>query len=124
MYEDIVKRLASLGYVVAPEDEWTLNFLIDKVTERILADINCAELPEGLYYVAVDMVCGEFLRAKRSNGTLSGFDAEAAIKVIKEGDTSITYATGDASASTFDGLTDWLINGGREMFPRFRRFVW
>ena len=56
VYEAVVSRLAMLGYTVTDNDETGLNFLIDKCEKDILADINQRVLPDGLFYVHVDMV--------------------------------------------------------------------
>jgi hypothetical protein len=123
MYEDVVQRLQSLGYEVLEKDEWLINFAIDKVTWTIKNECNVPEIPDGLHFIAVDMVCGEFLFAIKGSGQLENFDVEAAVKSIKEGDTQITYAISDNSI-TLDGLIDSLIRTGRSQFVTYRRFVW
>jgi hypothetical protein len=94
MIDDVTARLLSLGYTVMTADTFALTFLIDKVTNTIKNECNIDEIPDELHQVAVDMVCGEFLKAKQANGSLdeSEINTEAAIKSIKEGDTQITYA--------------------------------
>jgi len=124
LYEDIVKRLASFGYTVKePDDNWVLQFLIGKVTNEIKNECNVCKIPAGLHYVAVDMVCGEFLNSKKGTGQLEGFDVEAAVKQVKEGDTSITFAVGDNSI-TLDGFIYFLMNYGKSQFITFRRLKW
>ena len=126
MYEDVVKRLESLGYTVnGDQDVWLITFILEKVTDEIQNELNIGEtdIPDGLYYVAVDMICGEFLAAKKGSGQLTGFDVEEAVKQIKEGDTSITYAVADG-AMTLDGLIYWLRIHGKSQFVTFRRFAW
>jgi len=124
MREDVIRRLESLGYTVdTGTDEWLINFLIDKVANTIKNDCNLTEIPAGLYEVAVDMVCGEFLAAKKGSGQLEGFDVDFAIKQIKEGDTNITFAVPDATI-TVDWLIKWLIDGTRYQFSAFRRLRW
>ena len=123
MYEDVVERLQSLGYTVTNDDEWLIGFTIEKVTWAIKNTCNISQIPEGLKYIAVDMVCGEFLSAKKGSGQLTGFDTEEAVKQIKEGDTTITYAIGDG-VITLDDLISHLINYGRSQLITYRRFVW
>jgi hypothetical protein len=124
MFDDVIERLAALGYTVDPvTDEWVLNFVIAKVTETIKNECNTDEMPEGLYYVAVDMVCGDFLFGKKSSGAELDIDAEAAVKRIKEGDTDITYAISDDSI-TLDGLIDKLRSGDPSQFAKYRRLTW
>lgn len=123
MLEDVTSRLAALGYTVTDADTWLLTFIVGKVEETIKNECNIDEVPDGLHYVEVDMVCGEFLLAKQGSGQELGIDVEAAVKQIKEGDTQITYAIPDNSI-TLDGLIDILRNGGRGQFAAYRRFKW
>jgi hypothetical protein len=124
MQNDVTARLASLGYAVTEADAFALGFLIRKTENRILTDCNVSEIPEGLRNVAVDMVCGEFLFEKKQSGRLGeDFDAETAIKSIKEGDTQITYAVGDA-ANPVDRLINHLMNHGKPQLAGYRRFAW
>ena len=123
VYDDIVKRLEALGYTVEAADDWAINYSIEKATNTIKNACNVAAVPEGLHYVAVDMVCGEFLQMKKGTGQLEGFDVEAAVKQLKEGDTAITYAIPDNSI-TLDGLIGYLIASGRSQFTTFRRLAW
>ena len=74
VYEAVVSRLAMLGYTVTDNDETGLNFLIDKCEKDILADINQRVLPDGLFYVHVDMVAGQFLYDKKAAGGLDGLE--------------------------------------------------
>jgi hypothetical protein len=123
MLNDVLKRLTSLGYESGETDFWVLGFVIDKITNEIKNVCNTADIPEGLHHVAVDMTCGEFLKMKKGTGTLNGFDVEAAVKSISEGDTSVTYAIADTSI-TLDGFIESLIGGGRHQFAAHRRIQW
>jgi hypothetical protein len=123
MRDDVINRLKSLGYTVTDEDGFGLMFVIDKVTNTVKNECNISEIPDGLYHIAIDMVCGEFLLVKKKSGQLADFDVENAVKQIKEGDTSITYAVAD-SMNAFDALIEWLINKDRMQFATFRRFKW
>ena len=123
MFEDVVKRLASFGYEVIEADEWVVNFLVGKATDEICNFCNVNEIPEALHRIAVDMVCGEFLLAKKGTGHLDGFDVETAVKTLKEGDTSITFAVSDNSI-TLDGFINLLMTSGKSQFVAFRRLRW
>jgi hypothetical protein len=123
MYEDVIERLKSLGYEVNELDDWLLRFEINAVTQTIKNECNVTEVPDGLHFVAVDMICGKFLFAKKGSGQLDGFDVEAAAKSIKEGDTQVTYAISDTSI-TLDGLIGTLISAGKSQFTTYRRFAW
>ena len=114
VYEAVVSRLAMLGYTVTDNDETGLNFLIDKCEKDILADINQRVLPDGLFYVHVDMVAGQFLYDKKAAGGLDGlegFDFSAPAKSITEGDVAITFAGASDGASNAEARFDALLAG-------------
>lgn len=92
MLDDVIKRLAFLGYTVTDADSWGLDFIISKVESKIKNDCNISSVSDGLHQIAVDMAVGEFLLSKKSTNQLTGFDIEGAVKSISEGDTSITFA--------------------------------
>lgn len=126
MYEAVVSRLAMLGYTVTDNDETGLNFLIDKCEKDILADINQRVLPDGLFYVHVDMVAGQFLYDKKAAGGLDGlegFDFSAPVKSITEGDVAITFAGASAEAR-FDALLAGLMHPPKSTLAAFRRMRW
>lgn len=127
MFEDVVERLESFGYEVTEVDSWMIEFLIQKVENSIKADCNINTIPEELHEIAVDMVVGEFLLNKKSRGQLEGFDLEAAVKQIHEGDTSVTFAIGDGSKTPeerLDELILYLMNYGKGKFAAYRCIKW
>lgn len=127
MIEEVKARLASFGYEVGESDEWMLTFLVQKVENHIKNVTNRSKIPDELGNIAVDMVVGEFLLNKKSIGSLEGFDLEAAIKQIQEGDTSITYAIGDGDLTPekrLDLLIDYLMNRGKNEIISHRCIKW
>jgi hypothetical protein len=104
-------------------------FVIDKVANTIKNACNVSNIPEGLYQVAVDMVCGEFLLAKKGSGELQGFEmdlAQAVLKQVQEGDTNVTFGV-ESSLSPEQRLNaaiDYLINYGKNQFVTYRRLKW
>ncbi len=128
--DDVKKRLESFGYTVVDADDWLLNFLIDKVENTIKNDCNVSEIPDGLYQIAVDMVCGEFLQGKKAMGQLNidGIDVDAAaIKQIQEGDTSVTFAIGEGSQTPeqrIDRFISFLMTYGIGQFASYRCMKW
>ena len=127
MIEEVKARLASFDYEVVESDEYMLTFLIQKVENHIKNITNCFQVPEGLFNVAVDMVVGEFLLNKKSISSLEGFNLEAAIKQIQEGDTSITYAIGEGDLTPekrLDLLIDYLMNRGKNELLSYRCIKW
>lgn len=118
--------LAALGVTGAADDP-LLDIVIRNVQYRVQNETNQSELPEGLVSVAVYMAVGEYLNMKKVSGQLDGFDLDAAIKQIQEGDTNTVFAIGDGSSTPeqrLDALISYLINGRTREFYRFRRFVW
>ena len=131
VYEAVVSRLAMLGYTVTDNDETGLNFLIDKCEKDILADIKQRVLPDGLFYVPVEMVAGQFRVDKKAAGGLDGlegFDFSAPARSITEGDVSITFAgAGDGASSAearFDALLAGLMRPPERTLAAFRRMRW
>jgi len=126
MLEKACELLAALGFTVATTDALLL-YLVGSVTERVLNETNQTEIPEGLEYLSAEMVVGEYLNLKKNSGELDGFDTEAAIKQIQEGDTNITFALGAGSFTPeqrLDNLINYLTNGRTREFIRYRRVVW
>jgi hypothetical protein len=126
---DVINRLQSLGYTFdADKDTWVLGFLVRKVDATLKNETNQPEVPDGLYAVYVDMVCGEFLLAKRVSGGLSdtNMNTEAAVKSITEGDTSISFAvdTSGHEKTPFDAVIAFLLEGRKAEILRYRRLAW
>ena len=130
MKEDIIKRLASLGYKFNEDkDGWVFGFIIGKVTNLIKNEANISEIPEELHHVAVDMACGEFLKAKKASGDLGDFVVDlnsAALKQKVQGDTSFSFAVDkiQSAEERLEAVIDHLLNYGKPQFATFRRFLW
>ena len=131
IYMDVAARLASLGYAVTATDtaDAAVTYAIDRAAEKIKANINRTDIPDGLHYTWVDMAAGLFLFDKKTAGQLGeGFDFTAPAKKITEGDVSVEFAGAADGSSTpearFDKLINSLINPPAYLFARFRRFVW
>ena len=126
MREDAVALLNAFGVTVADADP-LLDFIISAVTERIKNETNQPAIPEGLNRLAVEMVAGQYLSLKKGSGQLEGFDLEAAVKQIQEGDTNTVFAIGEGNTTPeqrLDTLINYLINGRTREFIRYRRVVW
>ena len=118
--------LNDFGVTVADADP-LLDFIISAVTERIKNETNQPAIPEGLNRLAMEMVAGQYLSLKKGAGQLEGFDLEAAVKQIQEGDTNTVFAVGDGSTTPeqrLDALINYLVNGRTHEFIRYRRIVW
>ena len=123
------QRLEDLGYKVKEADKESLTYCLDKARNRILNDIHWRDIPEDLEHVFLDMAVGEFLLAKKTfvPDDLSNLDLTAAVKEIKEGDATVSFATGGGSMTPEQRLTsyiDYLLNYGKEEFSSFRRLRW
>lgn len=129
MLEKVIERLTSFGYEAQGEDGAMLSFCISKVEAAIKNDCNVPKIPKGLIYIAVDMVVGEFLTAKKTfdPNSIAGLDLSAAVKQIQAGDTNTVFATGEASLTDeqrLDSLINYLLNYGRDQLSCYRRLRW
>lgn len=123
----VLNRLESLGYTIKETDSWMISFSVQKVENTIKNDCNVSSVPDGLYSVATDMICGEFLFAKKQTGQLEDFNLEAALKSVQAGDTTVTYAIGDASMTPeqrLNSLISYLMTKGKGEFACYRKIKW
>jgi hypothetical protein len=122
----VYKRLESFGYTVTNEDDWIIGFSIQKVENTIKNSCNVTSIPNGLTHIAVDMICGEFLFAKKQSGKIEGFNMETAIKQIQTGDTNVTFAIEGSKSpeQRLDSLISFLITNGKGDFVSYRKIRW
>ena len=126
MRDQVISMLTALGVTGATTDP-LLDILLQNVQQRILNKTNQSVIPERLESVAVYMAVGEYLNMKKTVGQLTGFDLDAAIKQIQEGDTNTVFAIGEGSLTPeqrLNGLIDYLINGRSDELYRYRKLVW
>lgn len=126
MRDQVISMLTALGVTGAATDP-LLDILLQNVQQRILNKTNQSVIPEGLESVAIYMAVGEYLNMKKTVGQLTGFDLDAAIKQIQEGDTNTVFAIGEGSLTPeqrLNGLIDYLINGRSDELYRYRKLVW
>ena len=128
MLDYVIALLDALNVAGAADDP-LLPYMVNSVTERVKNETNQSELPEGLHYVAVELVVGEYLTFKKNAGQLEidGLDLEAAVKQIQEGDTNTVFAIGDGSQTPeqrLDTLIARLTHDRSREFIRFRRIQW
>lgn len=128
MLEMVKERLKSFGYELQEGDEFALTFSIQKVENTIKNDCNVATIPEGLFPIAVDMVVGEFLTAKKTFAPedIAGIDLDFAIKQLQEGDTTIVFATESSltNEQRLENFLQHLLYSGRREFSCYRRLRW
>lgn len=125
-FEAVLKRLVSLGYTLEADDGWAICFAMQSVENHIKSSCNVSKIPDGLFNVAVDRVCGEFLFAKKQTGQLSieGLDFNGAITSITEGDTSVSFASGASDDDKFNQLVNYLMTKGDGDFVCYRKLRW
>lgn len=128
MLKDVIALLSAIGVTGAGDDP-LLPYMVNSVTERVKNETNQPEIPDGLHYVAVELVVGEYLTFKKNAGQLDidGLDLEAAVKQIQEGDTNTVFAIGDGSMTPeqrVDSLISRLCRDRSREFIRYRRLVW
>ena len=125
--DDIIERLKQLGYVASESDYDQIDFELNKTLNYVMNYCHITTIPEILDLRIVDRVCGYFLYYKKNSGSLSGFNYEAVIKSIKEGDTQIQYAVGqgeDTPENRFDAFVKSLERGFDKWITPYRRLLW
>lgn len=124
-YEAVLKRLVSFGYNLEEDDGWLICFAMQKVENHIKNSCNTTDVPDGLFNVAVDMVCGEFLFTKKQTGQLeiADLDFDGAFTSIKEGDTQVNFG-GSSDEEKFDQMVNYLLHHGEGDFVCYRKIRW
>lgn len=125
--EKIIKRLETFGYnYESKADEYSMEFIKQKVINHILNETNQVDVPERLYIVAIDMICVEFLRLKKGTGKLvdSDIEFERAISSISMGDTNISFVNDGTDEQKFDNLLNYVYSQSENELYKFRKLVW
>lgn len=124
--ESVLKRLVSFGYDLKEDDGWVICFAMQKVENHIKNSCNTTDIPDGLFHVAVDMVCGEFFFAKKQTGKLEliDLDLNGAIASISEGDTTVSFVTSVSTEDQFNSFLNYLLHNGEGDFVCYRRLKW
>ena len=125
--EQVIDRLTQLGYTATVEDNATIDFELEKIINYTLNYCNITEIPTIIEPRLIDRVCADFLFYKKNSGSLEGFNYEAVVKSIKEGDTTITYAVGqgeDTPENRFDSFVKQLERGYDKWITPHRRLRW
>lgn len=125
--QDVIERLEQLGYVATESDNDQIDYELNKTLNYVMNYCNITTIPEIIYPRIVDRVCGDFLYYKKNSGSLEGFNYDAVIKSIKEGDTTIQYAVGqgeDTPENRFDAFLKSLERGFDKWITPHRRLRW
>ena len=122
----VLNRLTSFGYPPKETDAWELSFVMSDVENRIKNSCNTTSIPEGLFNIAVDMVCGQFLMIHKNSGRLelSDLDLSGAITSISEGDVSISFDANSTDEQKFNQLVNYLMTKGEGDFVCYRKLRW
>lgn len=123
----VIKRLKSIGIDV--EDDFLIDFSIDKNKHYILNQTNQVEIPKELFEVWVDRSVADVLQVKYSTNTLDidSINIEPVISRIQEGDTTVDIATAKDGGLTDEDRFLHLLEELRKpdfSYARFRRFKW
>lgn len=122
--ELVISRLEDLTYVISESDVFSLTFTMQTVENTIRNSCNTASIPDGLTFIAVDMVCGQFLSQKKQTNSLGdSFDVDTAIKSVKLGDANVTFDE-EGSDSKLDRFFNYLMNHGKGELICYRRIRW
>jgi len=124
--EAVVNRLVSFGYIPTEEDAWMIAYTTKGTVNHVLNEINHTKVPDGLFEVVVDMVCGEVLNAKFCSGQLelTSLDLDGMIQSVKEGDTQVDFSAEGSDESKLKGLLSWLIQGKGCDLLCYRKMRW
>ena len=125
--ENVIDRLKHLGYTVTEQDYDHIDFELEKTLNYVMNYCNITTIPDIVDPRIIDRVCADFLFYKKNSGSLEGFDYEAVIKSVKEGDTTISYAVGqgeDTPENRFDAFVKSLERGFDKWITPHRRLRW
>lgn len=123
----VVNRLKQLGYNYVESDNDQLEFELNKIINYTKNYCNISKIPEIIDPRLIDRVCADFLYYKKNSGNLDGFNYDAVIKSIKEGDTTITYSVGqgeDTPENRFDSFVKQLERGYDKWITPWRAIRW
>ena len=124
--ENVVERLVSFGYNPTEEDAWMIAYNTKGTVNHVLNEINHKTVPDGLFEVVVDMICGEVLNAKFLSGQLelTSLDLDGMIQSVTEGDTSVSFSAEGSDEAKLKGLLSWLIQGKGCDLLCYRKMRW
>ena len=125
--QNVIERLWQLGYKTNEDDYAQIDFELNKILDYVMNYCNITIIPNILDKRIIDRVCSDFLYYKKNSGSLQGFNYDAVIKSIREGDTQIQYAVGqgeDTPENRFDAFVRNLERGFDKWLCPHRRLRW
>ncbi len=125
----VVQRLLNFGLKLDDNDKWLIIFGMTKQFNHVKNSCNITVIPEELYEILIDRICGEFLFNKQKSNQLStdNFNFDTAVKQIQLGDTNISFSTGEGSETDdvkINSLINYLINYGEGDLICYRKLKW
>ena len=121
--KELIKSM--LGETNVTSSDVLIDMAIKRAQERIIAEINYEDIPEGLKFVWADMALGDILFTLKSvNGLGENFDFSQAYKSITEGDISVTLGDGANQETMFNAYIEKLLNPDSVVFASYRRLKW
>lgn len=124
-----LEKLSKIGLECDIEsgDLFLLTLSMQSMRQRICNECNVTEVPDGLFYVYVDMTIGDYLNTLYCMGKLDidGLDLQGLVSSIDLGDASVSYSnsTNDMSADAKFRLLVESLRKGRD-FACYRRLKW
>lgn len=118
------KRLTALGFTAVDND--LLDIVLDETVEKLLANLNQFEVPDGLVSTVGGMVAGAYiLDILASSGTAadSGLNLESGVSSLTEGDISVSFSSSASDADTLKETATRLTTLDKAVLARFRRLV-
>lgn len=124
--ESVIQRLVSFGYLPVEDDAWMIAYTTKGTVNHVLNEINHQTVPDGLFEVVVDMICGEVFNAKFLSGQLdlTALDFSGAVESVREGDTQVTFNSGESDSAKAQELFRWLISGKGCDLLCYRKMRW
>ena len=119
--KDIITRLEGFDVTVSESDMKLVELIANGVENYILNYCNITFIPSELYYTAIDMCCGTYLKTCASLGKLDA-SGDGSLSSITEGDVTIGFREGSTSGEIMNSVIDELSNkkGELECFKRLR----
>lgn len=127
---DVLQKLSASGFEFSEENNDQLFLLclsMQSMRQRIHNECNVSEIPEGLFYVYVNMVIGDLLNTLYSMGKLDidGLDLVGLVSSVDLGDASVSFtnSSDELSADAKFRLLVEELRKGRD-FACYRKIKW
>ena len=122
LLEDAELHLAAYGYNdITGANLITLRNIVKRTVPSICNQCNVPEMPGGLYYVALDRICGQYLQQDIGCMQMNTEGTDRPVQSISEGDTSITFSS---DMSRAEALLQQLLTSGEDEIAKYKRLAW